>query len=223
MAQVDLAATVRIEKGKGAAHRFRQQGRIPAVLYGGESGNILLSVNFRELHQIVVKGGWETTLLNLTIQQGAEQKAIPALIKDLQIDPVKRIPIHADFLEVSMAQLIQVPVPIEVTGESPGVKLGGVLEFQTREVEIECLPSKILDRVTIDISALDIGDSLTVANISLGADYKILTDPGMVVVTVTAPTKEEVVAPEAVPEAGPAEPEVIQKGKKLEEGAEAAE
>jgi large subunit ribosomal protein L25 len=215
MAQVQLAANIRTERGKGAAHRLRRQGFIPAVLYGGVNGNIPLSVKFRDLHQIVVKGGWETILINLTFQQGEETKDVPVLIKDLQIDPVKRIPVHADFLEVTMGRVIQIHVPFELSGESPGVKLGGVLEFLTREIEVECLPSNILERVKVDISSLEIGDSLTVGDIALGEGYKILTDPGTGVVTITAPMKEEMVQ-EAVPE--PAEPEVIQKGKKPEEG-----
>ena len=89
MAQVQLAAEVRHTTGKGAAHRLRQKGLIPAVLYGGESGNILLSVNTHDLFQIISKSAWETTLIDLSIEQDGQAKTVPVLIKELQTDPVR--------------------------------------------------------------------------------------------------------------------------------------
>jgi len=99
MAQVQLTGEARTERGKGAAHRLRRRGFIPAVLYGGTCGNVLLAVNSHALHPIVAKGAGETTLIDLTIQQEGQTRTVPVIIKDLQIDPVKRTPIHADFLE----------------------------------------------------------------------------------------------------------------------------
>ncbi len=219
MAQTQLAADVRTERGKGAAHRLRRQGFIPAILYGGKSGNIPLLVSLHDLHQIVAKGTWETTLIDLAINQKEKTQKVPVIIKDLQIDPVKRTLVHADFLEITMGHVIEVHVPFELIGESPGVKQGGILEFLTREVTVECLPSKMLDHFTVDISSLEIGDSLTVGNLSLGDDYKIITDLETVIVTVAAPLlrEEARVEAEAGVEAEPTEPEVIQKGKKAEE------
>jgi large subunit ribosomal protein L25 len=214
MAQVQLAADVRTETGKGAAHRLRRQGFVPAVLYGGKSGNILLSVSLHDLHQIVAKGMGETTLIDLAIHQENETKSVPVIIKDLQIDPVKRTLVHADFLEIIMGHAIEIHVPFELTGESPGVKQGGILEFLAREITIECLPSKMADHFSIDISSLEVGDALTVSDLSLGDDYKIITDPETVILTIAPPLLKEV-AEEAEAEAG--EPEVIQKGKKPEE------
>ena len=216
MAQVQLTVETRAERGKGAAHRLRRRGFIPAVLYGGTCGNVLIAVNSHELRPIVAKGAGETTLIDLTIQQEGQTRTIPVIIKDLQIDPVKRTPIHADFLEVSMEQTIEIHIPIQLIGDAAGVKEGGIVDILTREIAVECLPGKMVDHFDLDISALKIGDSLTVATLSIGEDYKILTDPGTVIVSIGAPSmKEEEEKPEVVE--GPAEPEVIQKGKKPEE------
>jgi len=216
MAQVQLAADVRTERGKEAAHQLRKQGFVPAILYGGESGNILLSVSSHDLHQIVAKNIGETTLIDLAIQQEKETKTVPVIIKELQIDPVKRTLVHADFLEITMGHVIEVHVPFELTGESPGVKAGGILEFLAREITVECLPSKMAGHFTIDISSLEIGDSVTVGDLSLGDDYKIITDTETVLITIAPPLlKEEAEEEEA--EAELEEPEVIQKGKKPEE------
>jgi large subunit ribosomal protein L25 len=214
MAQVQLAADVRTERGKKAAHRLRRQGILPAVLYGGKTGNIPLSVNLHDLHQIVAKGGGETTLINLAIHQEQETTTVPVIIKELQIDPVKRTLVHADFLEITMGHVIEIHVPLELTGESPGVKAGGILEFLAREIIVECLPSKMVGHFNIDISSLEVGDSVTVGDLSLGDDYKIITDHETVIVTVAPPLLKEV---EEEAEAELEEPEVIQKGKKPEE------
>jgi large subunit ribosomal protein L25 len=215
MAQVQLTADVRTERGKEAAHRLRRQGILPAVLYGGKSGNIPLSVDLHDLHQIVAKGGGETTLIDLAINQEKETKTVPVIIKELQIDPVKRTLIHADFLEITMGHVIEIHVPFELTGESPGVKAGGILEFLAREITVECLPSKMVGHFNIDISSLEVGDSVTVGDLSLGDDYKIITDPETVIVTIAPPLLREAEEEEA--EAELEEPEVIQKGKKPEE------
>lgn len=218
MAQVQLTAATRTETGKEAAHRLRRRGSIPAILYGGSLGNVALAVNLHDLYKILSKGtSWETTLINLSIQQEGETKTVPVIIKDLQIHPVKRSPIHADFWEVSMEQVIEVNIPVQLVGEAAGIKAGGLLEFSTREIAVECLPTKMVDHFDVDISALNIGESFTVAKLSLGEDYKILTDPAMVIAAIVtmAAEKEE----EKVEGAAPAEPEVIQKGKKEEEEA----
>jgi large subunit ribosomal protein L25 len=215
MAQVQLAADVRTERGKEAAHQLRKQGFVPAILYGGESGNILLSVSSHDLHQIVAKNIGETTLIDLAIQQEKETKTVPVIIKELQIDPVKRTLVHADFLEITMGHAIEIHVPLELTGGSPGVKAGGILEFLAREITVECLPSKMAGHFNIDISSLEIGDSLTVGDLSLGDDYKIITDTETVLITIAPPLLKEAEEEEA--EAELEEPEVIQKGKKPEE------
>lgn len=215
MEQIQLASNVRTATGKGTARQLRRQGFIPAVLYGGEHGNISLTVNSHQLHKILAKGSGETSLIDLQVTDEQSSQTIPVIIKDYQLDPVLRTLLHADFLEVTMGQMLETHVPIETRGEAPGVKLGGILEFVTRELTIECLPSKMLNHVDIDISALDIGDSLTVGDIELGEDYRLLTPLDTVVLTISAPLTEEVEEEEE--EDVLTEPEVIQKGKKPEE------
>jgi large subunit ribosomal protein L25 len=215
MAQAQLAVEQRHETGKGAARKLRSKGCVPAILYGGNAGNISLSLNSHDLFQIISKNPWETTLIELQVQQDGKTKTIPTLIKELQTDPVRRIVVHVDFMEITMGHVIEVHVPLEIVGESPGVKAGGVLEFLAREVTVECLPSKIASHFDVDISSVEVGGTLTVADLSIGEDYKVLTDPETTILTVVAPKLHEEVEEEEGEEL--AEPEVIQKGKKEEE------
>lgn len=213
MAQAQLAAEMRRETGKGAGRRLRSKGYIPAVLYGGDTGNCLLAIKTHDLFQIVSKHGWETTLVELQFDADGTAKKVPTLIKELQTDPVRRSLVHADFLEIKMSEVVEVHVPLELVGDAPGVKAGGTLEFLHREIMVECLPSKIASHFDLDISALEIGDTLTVADLVIGADYTVLDDAETTILTVSAPRAEETVEAAEVP----AEPEVIQKGKKEEE------
>lgn len=217
MEQMQLTSSVRTATGKGVARKLRQGGLVPAVVYGGAHGNIGLSVSSHDLRQIIAKGGGETSLIDLEVKNGDDAQIVPVILKEFQIDPVKRTLVHADFMEVTMGQAIEIRVPLEFTGEAPGVKTGGTLEFITRELIIECLPSKMLNHIDVDISSLDINDSLSVEDISLDDDYKVLTPLDSVVVTVAAPRAEEVEEEEGEEEEVQAEPEVIQKGKKPEE------
>jgi large subunit ribosomal protein L25 len=215
MAQAQLAVDVRQTTGKGAARRLRKQGSIPAVLYGGETGNVALTVNSHDFFQIISKNPWETTLIELQLEHEGKTKKIPTLLKELQTDPVRRTVVHADFMEVTMGNTVEVNVPLEFVGEALGVKAGGILEFQVREISVECLPSKIASHFEVDVSAIDMGDTLTIGDLKIGDDYTVLDDPDTLVLTVTAPRIEEEPAEEEVEEL--AEPEVIQKGKKEEE------
>lgn len=215
MAQAQLVAEQRHETGKGAARKLRSKGYVPAVLYGGNAGNVSLSLNSHDLFQIISKNPWETTLIELQVQQDGETKTIPTLIKELQTDPVRRTVAHVDFMEITMGHVLEVHVPLEIIGESPGVKAGGVLEFLAREVTVECLPSKIASHFDVDISSVEVGGTLTVADLTIGEDYKVLTDPETTILTVVAPKLHEEVEEEAGEEL--VEPEVIQKGKKEEE------
>ncbi|PIE34136.1 50S ribosomal protein L25 [candidate division KSB3 bacterium] len=215
MEQIQLTSNVRTATGKSAARQLRREGLTPAVLYGGSLGNISLTVDSLQLHKILAASGGETALINLQVADEKGTQTVPVIIKDYQLDPVARTLLHADFMEVTMGQALETHVPIETQGTSPGVKLGGVLEFVTRELTIECLPSKMLSHVELDISSLEIGSSLTVEDIKLGEDYKILTPADTVVVTVSVPSAEEAETEEDEEEL--TEPEVIQKGKKPEE------
>jgi large subunit ribosomal protein L25 len=149
---------------------------------------------------------------------GSEQNN--AMVKDYQLDPVHGNLIHADFLEIAMDRLLELTVNIEIKGEAEGVKIdGGIMDFVTRSIEVECLPSDIPDSIKVDVTPLKINDYIRVKNIQTDAKVKILTDPEVVIVTIVPPIKEEEVPVEAAA-AETAEPEVIKKGKAVEEGAE---
>lgn len=217
MERVQLTSNVRTGRGKGAARQLRRQGCIPAVLYGGSKGNLALSVNTHELHQIIAKGFGETSLIDLTIQSPEESQHASVILKDYQLDPVLRELVHADFQEVAMDQQIEIEVPFELQGKAPGVSEGGVLEFLTRELSIRCLPGDMLNHIDVDVSSLKIGDSLSVGDLRLDEKYQILTPSETLIVTVSAPISEEELESTLEVSREQVEPEVIQKGKKTEE------
>ncbi len=212
-----IEAQVRIPGGKNANRRLRNSGQIPAVVYGHGKPSIVVSVKPGEVRQILHSESGRNTIFSLNID-GAEHSN--AMVKDYQLNPVHGNLIHADFIEIAMDQLLELSVNIEVVGEAEGVKLdGGIMDIVTRSIEVECLPSDIPESIKVDVSRLKINDYIRVKNIQTDAKVKILTDPEVVVVTIVPPIKEEVpVEAAATPEA--AEPEVIKKGKAVEEGSE---
>jgi large subunit ribosomal protein L25 len=141
-------------------------------------------------------------------------------VKDYQVDPILGDLLHVDFQEISATEEIEIAVHIVTTGEAIGVKRDkGILQYGIREIEIECLPDKIPGHVTVDVSNLLIGQTIHVSDLNLGEGIRVITEPGKMIVTVTAIKEEVVVAPEVVTVEA-VEPEVIKKGKKTEETAD---
>lgn len=218
MPVIPLTGTSRGDVGKGAARKARAAGRIPGVLYGHGEAPVALSVSAREFELAVRKKGGNP-IIGLALDGGEHN----ALIRDVQYDPLTHAIIHLDFLRISLTEAIEVEVPIRLVGLPIGVKDGGgILEPILRELKVRCLPTAIPPAVEVDVTALNIGDSVHVSVISL-PDVTILTDADVTVATVVPPTVqvEEKPAEEVAAAAGaePAEPEVIAKGKK-EEGEE---
>ena len=217
MATVDLKGEIRTAMGKAEAKRLRRALRIPGVVYGGSHGSLPVVVNPQEL--LSALGAGENILINLSLAGGEGNQTHTVILKELQLDPVKGRPLHADFMEVSMERKIRVEVPLVLTGESVGVKgKGGILEQPLRQLFVECLPLNIPERITMDVSALDIGDAIHVRDLTVGEGVRILEDAGRVVASVVAPAAEEVAAPV---EEKPAEPEVVGKKEKAEAEPEA--
>jgi large subunit ribosomal protein L25 len=212
-----IEAQSRIPGGKNANKRLRKSGRIPAVVYGPGKQAMVVSVDPGSVRAILHSESGRNTIFGVSVD-GSGQNNV--MVKDYQLDPVHGDLIHCDFLEIAMDRLLELTINIEIVGESIGVKLdGGIMDFVTRSIEVECLPSDIPESIKVDVSALKINDYIRVKNIQTDAKVKILSDPDIVIVTIVPPTKEEEAAPEAgAPEA--AEPEVIKKGKVAEEGAE---
>jgi large subunit ribosomal protein L25 len=219
MQRVDLAVELRDKRGKGAARQIRRAGRVPAVLYG-EGSSTLLSVSPSDLLKILQSESGENSLINLEIKGGQSKTNATVILRDLQRDPVTRQILHADLFEISMNKAIRLRVPLEMTGEPPGVKEGGVLQHNLRELEIECLPAVIPDHIEVDISGLEIGSIIHVRELQMIEGVKVLEDPDDAVVSVAAPISEaklEQMLAGTPTEAETAEPEVVSKGKEIEE------
>jgi len=204
---IELKSNIRTTTGNGPARSLRREGQIPAVLYGPKTDPVLLSVDSKELEQVLKESTAAQVILNLIIQNG-ETSNKTAMIKELQTHPLSRKYLHIDFYEVVMDRKINVKIPVIATGKSKGVELGGILQMVRRELEVFCLPLEIPDAIEIDVTDLDIGDSIHVDEIPLGDNVEFPEDVNFTVLTV--------VAPKAVEEEE--EPE-----EELEEGEEAAE
>jgi large subunit ribosomal protein L25 len=187
--QLELKGNTRTATGNGPARVLRRNGRIPAVLYGPGSVNILLSVDTHELELVLKKGNIGHLIFNLSIQNGKTINK-PAMIKELQTDPVTGQLLHADFYEIDMKRKIRVNVPVRTTGKSIGVEMGGLLQIVRRELEVLCLPGEIPQSIDIDISQLDIGSSVHVNEITLDGEAEIPSDVNFTVLTILSPKKE---------------------------------
>jgi len=218
--EIKLAARVREEKGSSAVNRLRKEGSVPGVVYGlSEPRNV--SFNAATFASLQRHHTSENVMLSLEIEGSPPLKV---LIRDVQHHPLTGAPLHVDFYELSMTKKVDVDIPIELTGTPVGVtRDGGVLEHLLREIEVACLPDDIVELFELDVSGLEIGDRLTVADVPLDATkYELITSLEVAVAAVAAPRVEE--EPEAV-EAEAAEgeePEVIGE-KKEEEGEEKPE
>lgn len=220
----DVAAEIREQAGKGVARQLRRRGKIPAVLYGqGEC--LLLTLDPAVVTGIVRGHGGSTALINLSISGQTAKSTRTALMRDYQVDPVTGAILHADLFEVSMTKAIRVKVPVSLVGGMPaGVKEGGVIHHNLRELQIECLPSAIPDAIEVDASGLQINQGIHIRDLAPREGLRVLDEADQMVVSVAAPISEAkleaLLTSGAVVEEGK-EPEVIGKGK--EEPVEGAE
>ena len=223
MAEVTLEVSGRDGTGKSAVRKLRQQGKVPGVVYGGHRDPVAIIVDRKAITDLIQKSEHGVRSVFLLKMAGTDQQR-HAMIKDLQIDPISRKMMHVDFIRVVMDEVVRVSVPVVITGSPIGVREGGLLDFQVRELHVECLPKAIPDKVEIDISELGIHHYFRISDLPLPEGVKVLDDPNRVVVGVTHQRAE--VVPEApvegVEEVAPAEPEVISRGKKVEEVEEEA-
>ncbi|RJQ55892.1 MAG: 50S ribosomal protein L25 [Nitrospiraceae bacterium] len=219
MEKILLKAETRTETGKGSARSMRRKEALPAVMYG-EGKSMLLKLDRNEIQKLIYTGVGEHALITLELNEGASGTSEhPVLIKDYQREPLTDELLHVDFLEVSLKKKIKVMVLLVISKEPAGVKMGGIMQHRVREIEVECLPTQIPDKIEIDAGAVEIGGAMHVSDIPLMEGVKIITDPSEVILSVTAPKEEAVAAP--VAEAEAAEPEVIKaKGKAEEEASQ---
>ena len=189
MNNIELQASSRKATGNGPARVLRRQGRIPAILYGPASESLKLSVGTHDMENIIKEGNVGRSIFNLFIDGGKEPKV--AMIKELQTHPVDRDLIHIDFYAVDMARKVRVNVPVVTTGKAVGVEMGGMLQIIRRELEVFCLPNAIPQKVTIDISDLDVGQSIHVEDIQIGSDIEIPHEVNFTVLTILSQKKAE--------------------------------
>jgi large subunit ribosomal protein L25 len=211
--QVKLKAEHRSETGRSAVRKLKARGIIPAVIYGAKDKPQPLQVSARDINTILSHASGENILVELEID--GEKGGRTALLQEIQHSPVGGQVLHVDFHAVSMDEKIEADIPVEGTGVANGVKnFGGLLEQNLRSVTIECLPRDLPDRITVDVSGLNIGDSIHVRDIQLPSGVIAKVQPDLTVFSVLAPVvEEEPIA--AAPEAA-AGPEVIKE--KKEEG-----
>ena len=184
---IELSAEVRTKTGKGAARRARMQDKIPAILYGPKASPVSLAVSAQRLEKLMREMGEESKLLNLTIDDGDNRQTKQVLIREVQTHPVRRRFLHVDFYEVPMDQQIVVEVPVELEGEPNGVKMGGVLDLIRRMLAVRCLPGAIPEKVTIDISGMEVGSTIHVADLVDQVAFELADDPNFAIVTISAP------------------------------------
>ena len=213
--QLKINAQPRAEVGRNAVKKIKAAGFVPAVIYGAKDAAQNLQIVERELSQLLGHATSESVLVEVNVKDGGTKTA---LISEVQHHPVSGAILHIDLHAVAMDELFTVEVSIETTGEPEGVTTGGgVLEVTLRTVEIECLPGDLPEAITVDVSKLQIGDSVHVRDLVLPKGVTVLNDAELTVAHVAAPTvAEEPAAPSAAPEG--TQPEVLNE-KKPEEGA----
>jgi large subunit ribosomal protein L25 len=188
MESIALRAEVRPRGSKGSVKALRRRDMLPAVVYGKNAGNILITLPEKELHNILTVHSTGSTLINLEV----EDSFYPVMIREIQRNPLRQTILHADFLQVSLTEEIETEIPLHLVGEAPGViKDGGILQHMLRQVTVSCLPTKMPDMITADISGLNMGDQLTVGELQVPSEVKILTEPDSVIVLIVPPAIEE--------------------------------
>jgi large subunit ribosomal protein L25 len=215
-----LEVVKREGRGKNEARRLRAAGRVPAVVYGQRKEGKLpegvpVAVDPKAVLQILHSDSGANTLIKLKLD-GSESQV---MVKEYQLDPVTHQLLHADFYQLAMDRAITVTVPVLVKGEPKGVKVqGGMLDFVTRELQVQCLPTDIPEHIDVDVSELMLHQAVRLRDLPSNPKWKALNDPDTMLVHVVMPKAEEAAAPAegevaAAPAAAPAEPEVIKKGK----------
>ncbi|MDD3925240.1 MAG: 50S ribosomal protein L25 [bacterium] len=209
MERIILEAEIRRESGKGAARRLRAAGRLPAVLYGHREVPQMLSVESKAFQEAHAQSGGNAIIC---LQVSGGEQNCDTVVKAVENGRIRKNPLHVDFQRVYMNEPIKAVVPIHVTGEAPGVKLGGVVQHSLWELEVEALPQELPQGIEVDISGLEMGASLLVSDLKLAEKVTVLTDQDSVVVSVTAPhTAASVNA--ALEEAAPGQEAAATEGK----------
>src|SRR5271170_3299781 len=219
MKSVALKAYPRSQVQRAEVKKLRASGRVPATIYGRQAKPQNLEINAKEISDLIHHSISENLLVDLSVENDARAKRL-ALVQEIQHHPVDGKVLHVDFHEVAENEKVTVHVPVETTGEAVGVKTGGgVLEHVLFKLKVRCLPKDLPEQIVVDVTSLEIGQSIHIGGVKAPGGVEILGDKHITVVAVAAPrAEEEVVVAEAVPAAG----DVEMTKEKKEEGAEAA-
>jgi large subunit ribosomal protein L25 len=203
--RIRLEVQERDQRGSRESRRLRKDGLIPGVLYGSGTTPHPICVPERELRRVLTGGHGLHAILDVVLE--GQKSTHSSILKEYQVDPIRGKIEHFDLQEVRLDQAIQTAVVVELVGESAGTKAGGVLSQVTREIRVEALPLEVPDRIELDVSAMEIGDTLRLSDLSTREGVTYLDDPETVLATVTVPTKVE-----------EPEPEELEEGEEGEEG-----
>lgn len=202
MKTIKLKAEARKESGKGFARRLREEGFVPAIFYGYKVESQMIKISASDLIKLIEKERSETSFIKLSIKEGDKKTEKISVIKDLQIDTIKRKPVHVDFYEIKMDREVTLDIPIILIGEPVGVEEGGELQQVKRDLKVSGLPAAIPESVELDISALKIGDSIKVGDVELAEGIKCLdTEDGAIATVATKRVSVLLAAEEAEEEA----------------------
>ncbi len=219
MEKIILKAEVRKETGKTVAKDLRNKNLIPANVYKSSKGAISLQVSSGDLNEVLRTKAGENVIITLKISGEGTAKDKTVLIKEIQREPIKDRILHVDFHEISLTETLKVNVPLVSRGDPVGVKAdGGILEHIMWELQVECLPTSIPEKIEVDVSSLKIGESIFVKNIVVPEGVKVLNDPELIAMIIKPPKVE--VPKEEVPLEASTEPELIRKKKEEEEAEE---
>ncbi|MCP4673216.1 MAG: 50S ribosomal protein L25 [Desulfobacula sp.] len=190
MELINLNAKLRETSGKGAARKLRQNKEIPAIVYGAKKDPVMLSIDAAGFDRIIRENGSTGLFFSLKID-GKAGKDKTVMLKEMQMDTFSLHYLHLDLHEIDMDTEVTVSIPVETIGSSMGVEAGGVIQIIRRELDIVCKPADTPDTIQIDITDLDIGDSVHVEDLNLGEDIEIPHDVDFTIITISAPTAEE--------------------------------
>ena len=201
--KITVKAEKREERGKNASRRLRREGKIPVIVYGGEGDNASIKVDLKDLAAILRSDRGANTVFDLELD-GEEPAEV--MFQDRQIDPIHGRLVHADLRRIKRGEKIEVTVPIELIGDPVGAEEGGVLNQQLREISVFCRPSKIPDSIEVDVSELDMNESISISDLKVDEDLEINEDPEATVASVVFVKEPEL---EPTPEEELEEPELV--------------
>jgi len=187
---VQVVGQLRTEIGKNEVRRLRRQEMVPAIFYGPNSQATPLSIPALRMEKLFREMGDEHKLLNLVIEDGQTRQDKHVMLREIQVHPVRRQLLHVDFFEVAMDKAIEVEVPVELKGKPLGMDKGGVLDQLSRFLTVRCLPGEIPEKIEIDVSSLDLGQTLHVADLVSVVPFELTDDAGFAIATMEAPEGE---------------------------------